>query len=311
MTDSAQSGEPVRAPAPRRESDPAFAAATVGGPAAAPDSPAPPSGAIPDRLPELGPLPVEPVREGRYEVRAARTGDELRRALRLRYEVFNLELGEGLAASHATGLDRDAFDDHVHHLLVIDTRDDGIIGTYRMQTLPMARAGLGFYCDGEYVMDDLPAEILEQGVEVGRACIAAAHRKQRVLFALWKGIAAYLAAAGKRYVFGVCSLTSQDPWEGLAVDAWLREHGHRDDRVRVRARPGLECLADGPAPDPLPKAEIPNLFATYLRFRSVVYGPPVIDREFKTIDFLVVMDTGAFDDTTHALFFGPAGRAGS
>ena len=50
----------------------------LGGPAAAPDSPAPPSGAIPDRLPELGPLPVEPVREahaGALEVRADDGGE--------------------------------------------------------------------------------------------------------------------------------------------------------------------------------------------------------------------------------------------
>lgn len=309
MTESAQSGEPARAPSPGAEPVTPPRAASAERPPE-PHAHAPPD-RLPDRLPELGPLPAEPVREGRYEVRAARTGDELRAAMRLRYEVFNLELGEGLEASHATGLDRDAFDAWVHHLLVIDTRDDTVIGTYRLQTRAMARAGIGFYCDGEFVMDDLPDAILEQGVEVGRACIARAHRKQRVLFALWKGIAAYLTAARKRYVFGVCSLTSQDPWEGLAVDAWLREHGHRDDDVAVRARPGFECVADGPAPVPPPEPQIPTLFATYLRFRSTVYGPPVIDREFKTIDYLVVMDTGAFDAGTHALFFGPGRGARS
>jgi putative hemolysin len=292
MNDSAQSGT-SRAPHP----DPRASA------------PRNPTAALPQVLPELGPLPVEPVREGRYEVRAARTGEELHRALRLRYEVFNLELGEGLAASHATGLDRDAFDDHVHHLLVVDTRDESVIGTYRLQTETMAQAGIGFYCDGEYVLADLPAPILAEGVEVGRACIAREHRKQRVLFALWRGIAAYLTAAGKRYVFGVCSLSSQDPREGLAVHAWLAARGHRDDSVPVRARPGLECTADrppGPGED-APEVVIPPLFATYLRYRSTVYGPPVIDREFKTIDFLVVMDTHALDADTRALFFG-AGR---
>ena len=42
--------------------------------------------------------PVEIV-EGRYVVRFARTREEIDAALKLRFEVFNLELGEGLAES--------------------------------------------------------------------------------------------------------------------------------------------------------------------------------------------------------------------
>jgi hypothetical protein len=47
----------------------------------------------PERIP-----PVEIV-EGRYLVRFARTDEEIDAALRLRFEVFNLELGEGLDAA--------------------------------------------------------------------------------------------------------------------------------------------------------------------------------------------------------------------
>jgi hypothetical protein len=38
----------------------------------------------------------------------ARSADEVRAAQRLRFEVFNLELNEGLAESHFTGLDADS-----------------------------------------------------------------------------------------------------------------------------------------------------------------------------------------------------------
>ena len=40
-----------------------------------------------------------------YLARMARSADEVRAAQRLRFEVFNLELNEGLAESHFTGLD--------------------------------------------------------------------------------------------------------------------------------------------------------------------------------------------------------------
>src|SRR5271165_405456 len=42
---------------------------------------------------------------GRYRVRVAENGNDRIAACRLRFHVFNLELGEGLSASYLTGLD--------------------------------------------------------------------------------------------------------------------------------------------------------------------------------------------------------------
>src|SRR5438128_10227175 len=56
-----------------------------------------------------------------YVARLAQNADEVRHAQRLRFEVFNLELGEGLAESHATGLDVDPFDEFCDHLIVEET----------------------------------------------------------------------------------------------------------------------------------------------------------------------------------------------
>ena len=59
-------------------------------------------------------LPAGEIVEGRYRVHFARSEEELDELLRLRYEVFNLELGEGLESSHATGRDQDEFDAGCH-----------------------------------------------------------------------------------------------------------------------------------------------------------------------------------------------------
>ena len=48
--------------------------------------------------------------DNRYSLRLARTRREIEPALRLRFEVFNLELHEGFAESFVTGLDEDEFD---------------------------------------------------------------------------------------------------------------------------------------------------------------------------------------------------------
>ncbi len=49
--------------------------------------------------------------------------DEIRAAQVLRFQVFNLELNEGLAQSYATGLDADPFDAVCDHLLVEHAAD--------------------------------------------------------------------------------------------------------------------------------------------------------------------------------------------
>jgi putative hemolysin len=260
----------------------------------------PPTGGYPPR-PEL--LPAGAIEHGRYRVRFARRAGELDSVLRLRYQVFNLELGEGLAASAATGRDEDAFDAACHHLVVEDAAG-AVIGTYRMQTAAMAAGALGFYSAGEFDLSGLPAEVVARSVEVGRACIAREHRNRQVLFLLWKGLARYLAATGTRYLFGCCSLTSQDPAEGLRVMAYLAHRGRLHPRYAVAPRPGLECSGDAAAVAADPAAiELPSLFRTYLRYGALVCGPPAIDFEFKTIDFLVLLDSAGLDPRSRALFF--------
>ena len=81
----------------------------------------------------------------------------------------------------------------------------------------------------------------------------------------------------------------------------LEEKGHTVPGLPVTPRPGFECLV---GPD-LRKRRIsvPPLFATYLRYRSRVFSPPAIDRTFKTIDFLVVLDVRDLDAASYELFF--------
>jgi putative hemolysin len=239
--------------------------------------------------------------QGRCRVRFARTLQDLDAVLKLRFEVFNLELGEGLESSRRTGRDRDAFDAACHHLVVEDTAPGRLVGTYRMQTEEMASARRGFYSAGEFDLGGLPREVVSDAVEVGRACVAREYRNRQVLFLLWKGLAMYLTHNRKRYLFGCCSLTSQDPWVGVRALEQLAEDGHIHPRIRVSPLPGLECKGRGhPTVD---RVSIPVLFRTYLRHGAMVCGPPAIDRDFKTIDFLVVLDTEALAPELRRLYF--------
>jgi putative hemolysin len=247
------------------------------------------------------PAGLAPLREGPYLVRFANDETDLERVLELRFEVFNRELGEGLAASWRTGRDQDRFDLQCHHLMLIEVASGAVVGTYRLQTAREAAAGAGFYCAGEFELAPL-APLMGRGVELGRACIAKQHRHGSALFALWRGLAAYLAWSRSRYLFGCCSLTSQDPRDGLALAAGLEREGHVDPRFAVAPLPALRCL--DPRPDEaLPEVPLPKLFGTYLRYGAKVVSAPALDREFGTIDFLVVLDARGLPLRLWRLFF--------
>jgi putative hemolysin len=244
--------------------------------------------------------PME-ITDGRYVVRFARSSEEVDAALRLRFEVFNLELREGLESSYITGRDEDRFDAVCHHLLVLERETGAVVGTYRLQTLEMAQCAAGFYCSEEFRLEHLPPEVLRRSLEIGRACIALAHRNSRVLFLLWKGLAEYAVANRKRYLFGCCSLTSQDMAEGEKARQQIEHGGFYHQDFFVAPRSEYACESVSVAEDDK-DWELPKLFLTYLRFGAKVCSPPAIDREFKTIDFFVMFDLETIAEKYRRMF---------
>ena len=73
-----------------------------------------------------------------YRTRLATTEEDIRAAQRLRFEVFNVELQEGLSESWRTQLDSDRFDATCDHLIIEHIATGKIVGTYRLQTGEMA-----------------------------------------------------------------------------------------------------------------------------------------------------------------------------
>jgi putative hemolysin len=223
-----------------------------------------------------------------YSARLATSRADLRAAQALRFEVFNLELDEGLVDSYDTGLDADPFDEICDHLIVEDTKDGSVVGTYRMQTGHRARDGLGYYSEREF--DFSPFEAARSEIlELGRACIHARHRNFAVLNLLWKGIGAYARDQGARYLIGCSSFTTQDAAVGAAAYQQLLPHLALP-AWQTRPRPGFACPLEAVA---TPAPRIPRLLSAYLALGSSICGPPALDREFKTVDFLTWVDVQA------------------
>ena len=234
--------------------------------------------------------PASPlVQTAAYEVSLATTLADVRACQHLRYLVFNEELGEGLESSHALRLDRDHFDVICDHLMVRDSASGEVVGTYRMQTGYRAKGNAGYY--SQEFFEFAPYEPLRgEMLELGRACVHREHRDSSVLMLLWKGIFRYALQTGARYLVGCSSLTSQDPGEGLALYRDLREKYLVAEPFRTVPAPGHSLgIAEGGIAAPQ-AVKAPRLLRTYLELSAKICGEPAIDRAFKTIDFLTLLD---------------------
>lgn len=235
-----------------------------------------------------------------YAVQLASSREEIRAAQELRFQVFNLELNEGLAQSYATGLDADPFDEVCDHLLVEHVATRQIVGTYRLQMGASAAKNLGYYCEQEFyftAFEPFRAQI----VELGRACVHRQHRNLFVLGLLWKGIADYARARGGRYLIGCSSLTSQNPADGASTYTELCRNHLAEPQWRTDPWPSHECPLEAVTEDPV---SIPKLLRAYLTIGAKICGPPALDRHFKTIDFLTLLDLEKLSPQARERFLG-------
>ncbi|MGC1906014.1 MAG: GNAT family N-acyltransferase [Candidatus Acidiferrum sp.] len=234
-----------------------------------------------------------------FSVSLAQTVADLTECQRLRYLVFNRELGEGLASSERTGLDRDRFDWVCDHLMVRDISTGILVGTYRMQTGYRAQGNLGYY--SEQLFDFAAFEpIRGEMLELGRACVHTDYRTTGALSMLWKGIASYAALCNARYMIGCSSITSQNENEGIALYHALSEKYLATESFRTQPKIQHRCLASEFVRTP---PEPPRLFCAYLDLSARLCGPPAIDREFGTIDFLTLLDLQSIPPRLRTRFF--------
>lgn len=233
-----------------------------------------------------------------YRLRLATTGDELRAVQRLRFEVFNLELHEGLSESFLTGRDEDPFDRFCDHLYVEDVRTGQPVGTYRVQTGSTAALHLGYYSEQEF--DFRPFEPFRtEIVELGRACVHASHRSLAVLNLLWRGLVAYATDRGGRFLIGCSSIPTVDLGAGTALYLALLPSYSADPAWQTCPMP--DFAFEPPAELPTAPA-LPRLLRGYFAAGARICGPPALDRAFGVIDFLTVLDLASMPESYRAHF---------
>lgn len=263
-------------------------------------------------VPKIARPPKVYGRLGKLEVRLARSRADVRRAQRLRYEVFYEEMSAKPSfLAEVRRRDGDPYDAICDHLLVVDhatpimdwrgERQPKVVGTYRVLRQEMAQRRAGFYTEGEYDIAPLIARKSSRYrfMELGRSCVLKSYRNKRTVELLWHGLWTYVREHKVDVMIGCASFEGTDPEAHAEALSFLHHHALAPEEWRCRAHPHLYVAMNRRPKDKLDaKAALkamPPLIKGYLRLGAYVGDGAVIDRQFGTTDVLIVLPVENID----------------
>lgn len=213
----------------------------------------------------------------------ARNPSEVAEAQRLRYKVFAEEMGARIPGRD--GHDRDGFDAFCDHLLIRDSSNGEVVGTYRILSPSMANEAGGYYSAAEFDLSRL-AHLFSRTVEVGRACVHPDYRHGGTITLLWAGLAKYMQMNRYEYMIGCGSIGMADGGHMAASLYNKLQHDYLSPpeyRVFPRCPLPLDALSTDM------EVTCPSLIKGYLRLGAYLCGEPAWDPDFNTADMLVML----------------------
>jgi putative hemolysin len=255
-------------------------------------------------------------------VRLADGAADIDAAQHLRYRVFYEELdAKPDAQALASRRDADRYDPICDHLLVvrkgtalgpeeIRVNDGEVVGTYRLLRQSVAERTGGFYTQGEF--DIAPLIARHSGLkflELGRSCVLKPYRTKPVVELLWQGIWNYVRLYDLDVMLGCASLEGTDPAHHALALSFMAQNSAAPPEWQVSALPERKIEMNL-----LPSAKVdarralrmlPPLIKGYLRIGCYVGDGAVIDRQFNTIDVLIILPVSAINPRYFSYFGQP------
>ena len=241
---------------------------------------------------------------GSLVTRLAEAESEIQQAQSLRYEVFYNELSARKKVSNLlTQRDCDEHDQGCDHLLVLDTDKSVtsrpfVAGTQRFLVRSSDDNNQAFYSQNEFDVENLlKRHDNETFMELGRSCILPDYRNRRTMELMWQGTWAYALENKVDVMVGCASFPigeTEDPIIALAPAlGLLANHVAVKPEWQVEAIPkDAIFLRDYAAHNSNIKHSmrlLPPLLRGYLRLGAMFSAQAVADREFGTLDVLVIL----------------------
>jgi putative hemolysin len=214
----------------------------------------------------------------------ARNEAELMEAQRLRFKVFGEEMGAKLPSA-SEGIDRDRYDQYCEHLLVRETSESEVVGTYRILTPAQAALAGGYYSESEFDLTRI-LHLSDRMVELGRSCVHWDYRDGATITQLWSGLAKYMLQHQYEYLIGCASISMADGGHS-AASIYRKLHKLYAAPVEYTVFP--RCPLPMHALNQNLDAQVPPLLKGYLRLGAYICGEPAWDPEFNTADLLILL----------------------
>lgn len=230
-----------------------------------------------------------------FEVRLARSEEEIALAQSLRYRVFIEEMnGSTTPENEKVKKDIDDFDQYADHLLVIDPQapeEEKVVGTYRLIRRSVAEKNIGFYTETEFNIKKLKnyeGEILE----IGRSCVAPAYRTRAAIQLLWRGIAAYVLQFNVELIFGCASIPTTNIEEIKEQLSYLYHFHLAPPALRTKALNHryvqMNLIPAEMIDHRKALSQLPPLIKGYLRIGGFIGDGAIIDHDFQSTDVCII-----------------------
>jgi putative hemolysin len=272
------------------------------------------------RMRNLHGLPPLLARLGSLELRLAVTKKEVRKAQRLRWQVFVRDGGARIDyRSHLRRRDICPFDRICDHLIVVDRAAHGkhgrikpkVVGTYRLLRQEIAEANHGFYSASEFdIAGLLTRHPGKRFLELGRSCILPEYRARKVLELLWRGLWIYARHHNIDVMVGCASLPGTAPEAHRDILAGIQERALATGEWRVAAMAGVnrpigEICGSAGYGNAVARSAIPPLVKGYWRLGARFGEGVFIDWQFGTTDVFVILPVAQIDRRYVSYFSAP------
>jgi len=217
-------------------------------------------------------------------VRIATTEQDIEQCLRLRYQVFGIEMGAKLDTPKP-GLDIDYFDQYAMHLMVLHEVTGEVIATTRLMNSTQAAAAGAFYSETEFDMETI-LELKAKFLEIGRTCIAESYRNGAALSLLWRGIVRLAVIEEIDFLIGCASIPLNNSTAyAHSIMRYLKKHAYTPEVLRVYPRQDLPENINNETTDVI----LPTLLKGYLKLGAKVCGEACYDKDFHVADVLILL----------------------
>ena len=249
---------------------------------------------------------------GTLSTRLAKDETELKKAQRLRYEVFCEEFSALEKAKLNNNLEQEQHDLNCDHLLVLENSNPArpkIIGTQRFFVKSACDTHLNFRSQSEFDLEALAVKHPEKRfMELGRSCILKNFRSKRTMELMWHGTWSYAVQNKVDVMTGCASFYAKSVNEIDTALGFLSTHVSKDPNWNVlptaknatRTKQYEHLIMD-------PKKAIrtlPPLIKGYLRLGAFFSDSVVIDEDFGTIDIAVILPVANINPR-YVSYYGP------